>query len=175
MHLRIVAATLLTASLAFSEARLSSIGTTLPPHLRSYTKPPAAKTRIKTSVDDFALWIDETKWKQYKSDTPGILKFSHVNGEALAAVVTDHIGIPTDVMREAALENAKRGDPNARITFEEKRIVNGRQVLAVEISLTIQWVPAKMLGYYHTGSSGNIQVIGVIPETVVTKNNGELN
>jgi hypothetical protein len=174
MHLRIVAATLLAASLAYSQAGPSSLGATPPPQLRSYTKPPAAKTRIKTSVEEFVLWIDETKWKQYKSDTPGILKFSHVNGEALAAVVTDHIGIPTDVMREAALENAKRGDPNARITFEEKRIVNGRQVLAVEISLTIEGVPVKMLGYYHSGSSGNIQVIGVIPETVFTKNIGEV-
>jgi hypothetical protein len=174
MYFRIVAATLLTASLAYSQAGPSSVGITPSPQLRSYTKTLAAKTRIKTSVDEFVLWIDETKWKQDKSDTPGILKFSHVNGEALAVLITDHIGIPTDVMREAVLQSAKRGDPNARITSEEKRIVNGRQVLAVEMSLTLEGVPVKIFGYYYGGSSGNVQVIGIIPEAVFTTNIGEV-
>jgi hypothetical protein len=118
--------------------------------------------------------VDVTKWKQEKSDTPGLLTFSHVNGEVGAAVISDRIGVRTDVLRDLALKIAKRGDPNARITFEEKRIVNGRQVLTVEISTTIEGVPAKTLGYYHGGSSGNIQVIGLIPETVFTKNIGEV-
>lgn len=174
MDLRIVAATLLTVSLAYSQAGPSSLGANHPPQLRSYTKPPAAKTRIKTSVEDYVLWIDETKWKEDKSDTPGMLRFSHVNGEAFAVVVTDHIGIPTDVIRDVVLQSAKRVDPNARITSEDKRIVNGRQVLAVEMSFTLEGVPVKMLGYYHGGSSGNVHVIGILPETAFSKNIGEV-
>jgi len=120
------------------------------------------------------LWVDETKWKQAKSDTAGVLNFAHVNGEAWATVITERIGIPTNVLRDIALENMKHGDPNARITFDEKRIVNGRQVLAVEMSASIEGVPLKTLGYYHGGLSGNIQVLGLIPETVFTDNIGEL-
>src|SRR5260370_29005396 len=174
MHLRIVAATLLTASLAFSEARLSSIGTTLPPHLRSYTKPPAAKTRIKTSVDDFALWIDETKWRQEKSDTPGLLIFSHVNGEVGALIISGRNGIPTTVLRDTILKRAREDDPNSHITFEESRTVNGRQVLALEISTTMEGELYKFFGYYYGGASGSIAVIGVIPGTVFTRTVGEV-
>src|SRR5260370_1697454 len=107
MHLRIVAATLLTASLAFSEARLSSIGTTPSPQLRSYTKTPAAKTRIKTSVDEFALWIDETKWRQEKSDTPAMLIFSHVNGEVGALIISGGVCMPTTVLRDHILNRGR--------------------------------------------------------------------
>src|SRR5260370_8715074 len=113
MHFRIVAATLLTASLAYSQAGPSSLGATPPPQLRSYTKPPAAKTRIKTSVDDFALWIDETKWRQEKSDTPGLLIFSHVNGEVGALIISGRNGIPTTVLRDPILNRAREDNPNA--------------------------------------------------------------
>ena len=174
MHFRIVAATFLTASLAFSEAGPSSIGTTPSPQLRSYAKTPAAKTRIKTSVDDFALWIDETKWKQEKSDTPGLLTFLHVNGEVGALIISGRIGMPTTVLRDNVLKRGRENDPNAQITFEENRTVNGRQVLALEISTTMEGESYKFLGYYYGGASGSIAVIGMIPETVYTKNIGEV-
>ena len=63
-----------------------------------------------------------------------MLKFSHVNGEAHALVISRSVGMPTTVLRDSILSVQKEADPNARITFEEKRTVNGRQVLATEMS-----------------------------------------
>jgi hypothetical protein len=175
MRFRIVVATLLTAAVAYSQTGPSSVGTTPSPQLRSYTKTLAAKTRIKTSVDDFVLWIDETKWKQEKTGRPGMLKFSHVNGEAHALVISRSVGMPTTVLRDSILSVQKEADPNARITFEEKRTVNGRQVLATEMSgATEEGVPFRFFGYYHGGSSGSISIVGYTPETLFSKNIGEV-
>ena len=123
------------------ERTTSLAGATPSSQLRPYTKSPSAKKRIKTPVGDFALWVDETKWKQDKVDTAGVLQFSNVNGEAWARAITERIGIPTNGLREIALINAKKADPNAKITFEDERIVNGPQVLALQIVGTTKGIP----------------------------------
>jgi hypothetical protein len=142
------------------------------PQLGPYTKSPSATKRIQTSVGDFGLWVDEAKWKQDQDNvnTPGELHFSNVNGEAWAIVITDRFGVPNDGLREVALINAKRVDPNARITFEENRIVNGRQVLALQMAFTTKGVPLRYVGYYHGGTSGSIQVIAFTREPALTYN-----
>jgi hypothetical protein len=35
-----------------------------------------AKTRIRTSLENVGVWVDETKWKQEKSDSPHMLNLS---------------------------------------------------------------------------------------------------
>jgi hypothetical protein len=165
MHFRIVLATLLT-SLTYSQAEPLNPGRSPAPQLRSYTKAPTAKARIKTTVEDFVLWIDQTKWKQEKSDTPGMLIFSHVNGEAYALVISGPNGAPTPVLRDRFVNIY----PNSRITFEEKRTVNGRQVLATEMSITKDGAIYRFFGYYHGGSSGGIAVIGYTAEALFSKN-----
>ena len=172
MRFRIVVATLLTAAVAYSQAGPSNPGTSSAPQVRSYTKAPAAKTRIKTSVDDFVLWIDETKWKLEKSDNPHQLIFSHVNGEALALVSSYRIGMTTTALRDSILNAQKNEDPNVQINLEEKRTVNGRQVLAIQVSTTEKGVPIRYFGYYHGGSSGIISVVGRTAETLFSKNRG---
>jgi hypothetical protein len=176
MHSRIVVAvaTILTASLAYSHAGTSRIGTTSSSQLRSYTKALTAKTRIKTSVEEFVFWMDEAKWKQEKSDNPHLLKFSYVNSDIGAVIISGRIGIPTTVLRDKVLKSGQETDPSAQITFEEKRIVNGQQVLVIEISTTMEGELYKFLGYFHGGASGSIAVIGIVPETLFTKNKGDL-
>ncbi len=175
MHIRIVVAvaTVLTTSSAYSQTGASSAAKASASPARTYTKAPTSKVRVKTSVDKFTLWVDETKWKQEESDTPGMLTFVHVNSDVGTAVLTDRLGSRPELMRDLALEAFKRGDPNARVISEEKRIVNGRQVLAFEISAKVEGVPTKIFGYSHGGSSGNVEVLGMIPEALLTKNNIE--
>jgi len=129
--------------------------------LRSYTKSPSAKKRIEASVGDFALWVDETKWTQDKVDTAGVLEFSNVNKGGLGVrIITEDNGVPLDRLREFVLANFKRASNKAKITLEEKRLVNGRQVLALQIAATVKGIPVAYFGYYYGGSSGTIQVIG---------------
>uniref|UniRef100_Q023U8 Uncharacterized protein n=1 Tax=Solibacter usitatus (strain Ellin6076) TaxID=234267 RepID=Q023U8_SOLUE len=163
-------ATVLTAFLPYSATKASSV--TAPPlQPRLYAKASTSKTRIQTSVPDFVIWVDETKWKQEESDTPGMLTFAHLNSDMGTAVLTDRLGFRAEVMRDVALEAFQRGDPNAKITSEEKRIVNGRQVLAFEISAKVEGVPSRIFGYSHGGASGDVEILGMIPVTQLTENN----
>lgn len=163
--------------LTFEQMRRSLGGVVIPSvsaisssQLRSYGKSPSAKKRFRTPVGDFALWVDETRWKQVKSDIAGALKFSSINGVGWAIVMTERPGIPTDNIREVVLLNEKAVDPNAHITLEEKRIVNGRDILALQIAGINKGVPFKHFGYYHGGTSGTVQVIVYTIEAALNDN-----
>src|SRR5262249_3031540 len=56
----------------------------------------------------------------------------------------------------------KKYDPDAKITWEDTRIVNGHPVHAVEYSCLSNGVPNKQLVYIHSGSAGSIMVIATI-------------
>jgi hypothetical protein len=152
------------------QERLSAGGTTSLSQLRSYTRSLFAKKRIKTPVGDFAIWVDETRWKQVRADTADTLKFESINGAGWAIVVTGHTGMPTDDMRELALLNDKEVDPTAHVTLEEKRIVNGRELLALEIAGVNKGIPFKHFGYYHGGTSAAVQVVAYTIQAALDDN-----
>ena len=124
-----------------------------------HRKSASATRKISTPFGDFALWVDQTKWKQTATDGVGQLQFENVNGEGYAKVFTERIGIPTDSLGELAFSNARKVDPNAKITLREKRIVNGRQVLAMQIDGTNKSILFRLYGYYYGGASGSIQLV----------------
>jgi hypothetical protein len=63
-------------------------------------------------------------------------------------------------MRNVALINARKADPNVRAVAEERRMVNGREVMYLEMDVTTQGIPFRFAGYYHGGTKSNLQVIG---------------
>jgi hypothetical protein len=125
-----------------------------------HRKSPSANTRIKLEFGDFALWVNETKWKQQPADAvAGVLQFRSVDGEGFARVVAEKISVPTEALAELALTNAKQSDPNAKVTLRGKRTVNGREVLVLQIDLTVKNIPLRLYSYSHGGTSGTIQVV----------------
>jgi hypothetical protein len=140
MHFRsvVVATLLLTTASVHSRTPILMAGTTSASQL-PYTRNSAATTHIKTSVEEFVLWVDETKWKQQKSDNSSELVFSHVNGEIGAKVTTQGPAMSTKALwYERVLPGVRSADPDAKINFKEKRIVNRRPILAVQMSATIE-------------------------------------
>jgi S1-C subfamily serine protease len=138
--------------------------------LRSYTKSPFAKERIKTPVEDFAMWVDQRKWKQVKPDTAGTFKFESIDGVGWAVVMTARNGMSTDELREFVLSNEQNTDPSVRITLEEKRIVNGREILALQTAGVNRGIPFKHFGYYYGGTSGTVQAIAYTIEAALDDN-----
>ena len=170
MHSQILAASLiLTAPLPYLFGLNTSTAFSM--QLPSHTKPSSATTRVETAVQDYALWIDGNKWKLNKFDTLGELKLSHVSGDVTAKIETDRLATPTSMLREIFLEGIKRADPNAQIVSEEQRIVNGRQILAIQFLLNSEGDRFRVLGYYHGGSSGCLQVITYSPDSKFAKSN----
>jgi hypothetical protein len=121
-----------------------------------YRKPNAATQRVQAPIGDFAVWLDPTKWKRAKSDDPNRLQFENVNGEAWFAIITERIGISTDALADIAFANAKEASPDARIIMQEKRIVNGREILALQIDGSMKKIPfslLRVLSWWNVGHS----------------------
>jgi hypothetical protein len=63
--------------------------------------------------------------------------------------------------------NATKAAPDAQIVHEERRTVNGSEVLYLQIEGTIQGIPFVYHGYYYGGQGGCIQVIGYTAKNLV--------
>jgi hypothetical protein len=57
------------------------------------------------------------------------------------------------------INNARREAPDARITREEKKTVNGVPVLLLQSEGTGSLGPFVYYGYYYTGPRGAVQVV----------------
>lgn len=124
----------------------------------------AATKAILAEVGDATLWVDPAKWVEYSRE-PGAVRFNHVNKHVLGWMLADKTGgIRTSAMKGLALKNSRRLDRNARLDREERRIVNGREVLYLEIVLTQNSIPIRFAGYYHGGAKGNVQAVGYCVE-----------
>jgi hypothetical protein len=126
-----------------------------------FVKPPEAKDVLKSSKGFVELWFDSTKWKPTASSDNPSAEFSltHSSGDAYAMAIIERISMPISTLKGIALENAKKVAPDAKVTFEEERIVNGVKVVAMRIEGTIQGIPFTYYGYYWTGKAGSLQVI----------------
>lgn len=136
-----------------------------------HSKPPTAKKLFKPSRGNFGIWYDDSKWKQLPTSVEEGEKtqFSLLQGDGYVTVVAEEIPIPTSAFKEVALENAKTLDPSINIVAEEKRIVNGIEVLCLTMEGTIRQIPFKFYGYYYGGKDGAIQIVAFTSQNVFNK------
>jgi hypothetical protein len=123
-----------------------------------FVKSPKATTKISAPFGKFALWIDPNRWTESKTEN-GKITLKHVNGQGYATIISEALGVPTSTLKELALENVRRVDPNAQLVAEEKRVVNNRDVLCLQMNASLKNLPFTYYGYYYGGASGNIQVV----------------
>ncbi len=103
--------------------------------------------------------VGSSKWVEYSRE-PGAIRYNHINKHVLGWMLADKTGgIRTSAMKDMALRNAQRVDPRVRLTLDDRRMVNGREVLHVEYLPTQNSVPIRFTGYYHGGLKSNLQVV----------------
>ena len=95
-------------------------------------KIPASSTRlVRSTRGDFGVWLDSSKWRiQRKKQSPDTMfEFQHKKGDAYAMVIAERITVPLKALRQVAIDNVKSVDKKTRVVREEKRMVNGNEVL----------------------------------------------
>lgn len=123
-------------------------------------KEPAATTNVRVPFGDAVFWINDARWKEQSRDG-GRVVFGGADGKTFGLLVSEGLGgVPTSSMKAVALANARKLDPDARVVVEERRVVNGREVLYLEMDVTGQGIPFRFAGYYHGGAKSNLQVVG---------------
>ena len=141
-----------------------------------YQRPAGSKKLFKPNRGDFGVWYDESKWRiaSRQADEPTRTKFDLLSGDAYALVISEGLSIPLMSLRQIAIDNAKAAAKDARVVFEEKRVVNGMEALFMQIDGTIQEIPFTYLGYYYGGKQGAIQVITFTGQNLVGKYKSEM-
>ncbi len=136
-----------------------------------YSKPKTAKKLFKPSRGSFGIWYDESKWKQLPSTIAEGERthFSLLQGDGYAIVVAEGLPIPIASLKELALENAREADPNVKVLMEEKRVVNGTEVICLKMEGTVKQIPFTYYGYYYGGKQGAIQIITFTAQSVFDK------
>src|SRR5438105_563707 len=126
-----------------------------------YTKDKAATLAYKGKRGTFAMHLVADTWKKAdKVDNPAVeAVFIHKDGEIMAIIVAERIEVSQNALKKAVLDNMRAKDENARIVFEEKRTVNGKELLCLTVEATIDGVPATFHMYLYSGPEGSIQLI----------------
>ena len=74
-------------------------------------------------------------------------------------VIEERLEASLDGLRRVAVENAKKAAADAVVVRDERRQVNGLEVLLLQIDATINQIPFSYLGYYYTGAQGSVQIV----------------
>lgn len=130
--------------------------------LTKYSRPTASKTLLKSERTDHAIWYNETKWTI--SDTKPtevseyLLKLKGQDGYCITVV--EKIEIPIENFSGLVIKNMKmRGAENVNVEKEEYRMVNGRRVLFMQFTVTMNGMSFTYAGYYFSNESGTSQVL----------------
>lgn len=125
----------------------------------SHDRPAQATSEIALARGAASLYYDPAKWRRDELDDPTRARLAHVTGDGYAIIIAERIEMTLDALREVALSNARSAAPDAAITWEERRVVNGTEVLAARLRGTTQGITFVYFGYYYAGPQGTFQVL----------------
>lgn len=124
-----------------------------------YRKSENAKNVYNVKGGKVSFFFDATKWIQKKSDEPNKIGFEYHEGDIYGMLIAERIAIPIGTLRELAIKNARAAAPDIRVVQEENRIVNGVNVLCMQMDGTIENIKFTYYGYYYSGKFGSIQLL----------------
>ena len=126
-----------------------------------HQKPASATHLVRSQRGGFGIWLDNSKWRIQKTrqsaDTQ--FEFRHRKGQAYAMVIAERISMSLEALKMVAIKNVEAVGKKVRVVSEEKRLINGNEVLMLKISAVIQSIPFIYYNYYYTGKIGSIQFI----------------
>ena len=126
-----------------------------------FFKPKSATALLKGKRVKYGLWYDRSKWlpDQDIDNASAEYELTHVEGDRYVVIIPERLQIPLETLKIAAIANAKKAAPDTRIPFEEKRIVNGKEILCLRMDATIQGIPVSYINYYYSGKAGAVQLM----------------
>lgn len=125
----------------------------------TYQKPESAIAVYKAKGGKISIWFDPSKWSQKKSDNSSKPTFEHKDGDVNVMIIAERFSMEIDALKEMAITNAREVAPDTKVTYEEKRLVNGKNMLCMKMEGTIQTIHFIYYGYYYTGKEGTVQLL----------------
>ncbi|MES2766866.1 MAG: hypothetical protein V4642_13410 [Bacteroidota bacterium] len=135
--------------------------TPLPAEGGAFATPTASRDVLKGKHVKYAVWYDKSKWKieKEKTNEDADFQLTHTSGDGYAIIISEKIEMSMEALRQAAIGNAQSAAPDAKIVFEDERMVNGNPVRCLKIDGTVDGIPITYFNYYYVGKTGSIQII----------------
>lgn len=124
-----------------------------------YARPATATKTVDIQAGSTRLSYDPGLWTPEPGTDRTKLTFQHSNGDGYAMVIRERLQMTLDALKDIALSNAVEAAPDARIVFEESRVVNGHKLLCLMIEGTTSGIAFTYYGYYYSGKSGIVQLV----------------
>ena len=132
-------------------------------------RPKESTSVFKAKGDKFQVWFNPLIWHQKKADDSDKPTFVHKDGDIYAMVIAERFAMTPDALKELAISNAQNVAPDTQVTYEEDRIVNGKNVLCMKMAGTIQGVQFVYYGYYYAGKAGVVQLITYTSQNLLSE------
>lgn len=124
------------------------------------TRPEQASESHRSTTGLCELWYKPAVWKPGPMGHPSAeLSLLHFSGDARAILVAEPLQATRQQLKNLALANARKGDPDARVVQEKTWGRNDRVFLNVRIDLTVKDIPMTLYAFYWTGEKGSVQLI----------------
>lgn len=142
----------------------------------AFNKPEDSTFLLKSKKNHAAFWLNTNKWLFKPSTKNDDAEYAlQLKGKDLyGLIIAEEVEIPLESLTEIALENAKSVAPDIHITKKEYRVVNGRKVIYMEMSGTMQGMKITYLGCYHSDASGTTQFLTYTATNLVGKYRKEI-
>lgn len=126
-----------------------------------FTRDKTSTFLIKSKRTNIGVWINSKTWSftNNSSNEDAEIQFEKRVGDLYAMLITEKIQIPLESFKSIALENAKKAAPDIKIIKDEYRNVNGKKLLMLQMSGTVQGIKVIYYGYYYSSEQGTVQLI----------------
>jgi hypothetical protein len=133
---------------------------------RVFRKSKDASFLMKSTRNDFGLWINPKVWSFSKdsSNPEAEYELQMKSGDLYGMMISEKIEIPLKTLRDVAVENARSAAPDIKVLTEEYRMVNDLKVLHLRMAGTIQGIRFSYYGYYYSNTSGTVQLLAFTSE-----------
>lgn len=146
----------------------------VPSKVGKMKRSPGATEEISLLRGKASVFYDKKKWPSLKEPEGGRFELKHRDGDAYAVIVAERIQIPLDSLKSIALKNARNVAPDAIITEEQTRVVNGTEVLFMKISGIMQGIALTYMGNYYTNKDGSLQIITFTSDNLMPEYEADL-
>lgn len=141
-----------------------------------FKKSSRATFLLKSTNNDSAFWLNTKKWSFTKdtANQDAEYEFKLKGKDLYAMAITERVEVAAESLADIALSNAKSVAPDIRIIKKEYRIVNGKKVIYMEMSGTMQSIKVTYLSYYFSSPSGSTQLVTYTGSSLVNSYKNEI-
>lgn len=128
---------------------------------KEFKKSKQSSFLVKSNKLNIGIWINPKKWN-FKKTPPSSApeyKFTSLDKDLYGMLISEKVSIPIENLKNIAFENAKSAGQDVKIVNQEFRMVNGIQVLMMQMTGIIQGIKFIYYGYYYSSENGVVQLL----------------